>query len=179
MPLHAAFLRGINLGGRRLTMDELRRHFEAFGLDDVATYQASGNVVFDHPGEDTARLEREIEAHLEDALGFTTGTHVRPLVALERLVGNEAVEDGDKDEGVRPHVLFVRSAVDDEAAVEFRKMETPDDRFLVLGREIVWFRRGGLSDAPISYREFERILGDSDHTLRTLGTVRRIVEKFG
>lgn len=179
MPVHAAFLRGINLGGRRLTMDELRRHFESFGLDDVATYAASGNVVFDHPGEDTARLERDIEAHLEEALGFTTETFVRSLDELGRLVTHETVEDREQGEGIRPHVLFVRTEVEDGAAAGFRALETPDDRFLVLGREIVWFRRGGLSDAPISYQDFERILGDADHTLRTLRTVLRIVDKFG
>lgn len=38
MPRYCAFLHGINLGRRRVTMDELREHFEALGLADVAKY---------------------------------------------------------------------------------------------------------------------------------------------
>ncbi|NIP60050.1 MAG: DUF1697 domain-containing protein, partial [Gemmatimonadetes bacterium] len=46
MSRHVAFLRGINLGDRRVKMDRLRRHFEAMDLGDVATFIASGNVIF-------------------------------------------------------------------------------------------------------------------------------------
>lgn len=41
-----AFLRGINLVNRHLTMDALRGHLEGMGLEGLATYLASGNVVF-------------------------------------------------------------------------------------------------------------------------------------
>jgi len=109
----AAFLRGINLGGRRVTNDRLREPFEALGLEGVATYRASGNVIFDDPGIAAAELESE------------------------------------------------------------------DDRFLALGTELVWLRRGRLSDSPIETRHLEAALGGPDHTMRTLGTVERIVDKFG
>ena len=41
MPRYAAFLRGINVGGHRLTNDELRAHFEALGLREVRVFRAS------------------------------------------------------------------------------------------------------------------------------------------
>jgi uncharacterized protein (DUF1697 family) len=44
MARYVAFLRGINLGGRRIANDELRSHFEALGCEDVATFRASGNL---------------------------------------------------------------------------------------------------------------------------------------
>ena len=45
---YIAFLRGINVGKhRRITMAELKAAFEASGYRDVATYIASGNVIFD------------------------------------------------------------------------------------------------------------------------------------
>jgi uncharacterized protein (DUF1697 family) len=45
MDRYVAFLRGINLGGRRIKNEELRRHFEEIGLEEVATFRASGNVI--------------------------------------------------------------------------------------------------------------------------------------
>lgn len=44
--MFAAFLRGMNVGGHRLTNAELRSHFDAMGFSEVATFRASGNVVF-------------------------------------------------------------------------------------------------------------------------------------
>ncbi len=46
MPRYIAFLRGINLGKRRLPMSQLRSSFEELGFSDVKTFIASGNVVF-------------------------------------------------------------------------------------------------------------------------------------
>lgn len=135
MTRHVAFLRGINLGKRRMKMDQLRRHVEELGLDNVATFIASGNVVFDYSGSDLGRLEGEIETHLEDAFGFFADTFVRPLGGL--------------------------------------------DKFNVLGREVVWVRRGGLSESSITAHDLEKALGGMKNTMRKLNTIQRIVAKFG
>jgi uncharacterized protein (DUF1697 family) len=85
MPLHAAFLRGINLGNRRLTMDRLRAVVEDFGLADVATFIASGNVVFRHPGTALSELETALAAHFESSLGYPVATFVRSFARLREL----------------------------------------------------------------------------------------------
>jgi len=47
MSRYVALLRGINVGGKHsIRMTDLKACFEAQGLDDVATYIQSGNVVF-------------------------------------------------------------------------------------------------------------------------------------
>lgn len=173
-----AFLRGINLGNRRLTGDELRAHLEAGGLEDVAVYQASGNAIFDGDDRAADAVERAIEAHLAEALGYRVDTHVRSMAELEPLTGLDGVE-GAGTEGFKPHVIFLKSPVDPAAASALEALETPDDRFRVLGREVVWLRRGGLARAPITTADLEKALGTSSQTMRTLGTVQRIVKKFG
>ena len=47
----AAFLRGMNLGNRRISNADLRAEFESLGFQSVATFRASGNVVFEAPRE--------------------------------------------------------------------------------------------------------------------------------
>jgi uncharacterized protein (DUF1697 family) len=42
---YIAFLRGINLGKRRLPMSQLKALFEELGFREVETFIASGNVV--------------------------------------------------------------------------------------------------------------------------------------
>jgi len=178
MARHVAFLRGINLGERRVKMDRLRGHFEAMGLDDVATFIASGNVIFEHEGSDLARLEREIEGHLEEALGFAAATFVRSLAELDELTGLDRVSDA-VDAGFTPYVTFLRRPSGQAVEEALDALEGPDDRFHVRGREVLWFRRGRLTDSPISTAELEEIVGKGENTRRKLNTVRRIVSKFG
>ena len=64
MTRYVAFLRAINVGGRRVKMHHLRELFESLGFSNVETFIASGNVIFDSPAEDTRKLEQRIEDHL-------------------------------------------------------------------------------------------------------------------
>jgi uncharacterized protein (DUF1697 family) len=70
MPRYVAFLRAINVGGHIVKMDALRRHFASLGFDDVETFIASGNVIFQSRSTAAAALERRIEACLEERLGY-------------------------------------------------------------------------------------------------------------
>lgn len=179
MTRYAAFLRGINLGNRRLTNDELRVAFAGPDVSDVATYRASGNVVFTHEERAAGRaLEGVLEARLAHGLGFETTTFVRPLPRLSEIVALPALEGAD-GEGFKPHVLFLKREADLEVRERLAALESPDDRFIVVGAEVVWLRRGGLHDAPIQPPDLVRALGGADYTQRTVGTVRGVVEKFG
>lgn len=174
----AAFLRGINLGGRRVTNDRLRKPFEALELEGVATYRASGNVIFDDPGIGAVELEGRIEARIEEELGFRAGAHVRSLSRLASVVAYDELTVA-REEGFRVHVVFLRKDAGAETLSELRALESEDDRFLGLGSEVAWLRRGRLTDSPIETRHLEAALGGPEHTMRTLGTVERIVDKFG
>jgi uncharacterized protein (DUF1697 family) len=61
---HVAFLRGMNVGGHRITNEELKRAFEALGMIDVATFRASGNVIFTA----TKQPEKQLVKHIEEGL---------------------------------------------------------------------------------------------------------------
>ncbi|KAA9333257.1 DUF1697 domain-containing protein [Hymenobacter busanensis] len=84
---YIALLRGINVGGHRVTMDELRRHFADLGLARVRTYIQSGNVFFDAPADtDRAQLQARIEAHLHQALGYAVPVFLRTPDELAHLL---------------------------------------------------------------------------------------------
>ena len=51
MPRLIAFLRAINVGGHNVTMEKLRKQFEALGCEEVETFIASGNVIFTSPSK--------------------------------------------------------------------------------------------------------------------------------
>src|SRR6476620_4469524 len=72
-----AFLRAINVGGHTVKMEVLRRLFEELGFENVETFIASGNVIFDAPDDDQGALEKQIEGQLRTSLGYEVATFVR------------------------------------------------------------------------------------------------------
>ena len=58
MPRRIAFLRAINVGGHVVKMDHLRKLLTSFGLENVETVIASGNVVFDDEVDIDSRRSR-------------------------------------------------------------------------------------------------------------------------
>ena len=78
MTNYVAFLRGINVGGKRLIkMEDLRRVVESIGLKNVRTFIASGNVLFETSQTNRTALTRKIEKKLLTAFG-----HDVPVVLL-------------------------------------------------------------------------------------------------
>ncbi len=178
MTRYAAFLRGINLGNRRIKMDDLRAHFEALeGLDDVATFIASGNVVFDTDADDVGGLETVIEAHLREALGYEVDTFIRSLAELGEIDGLDLFTEAGQP-GYKVHVMFLKQTARDGAEERLTALASDDDRFRVVGREVHWLRHGGLSDSKLMPADLERAVGRDTSTMRTMNTVRRLVARF-
>lgn len=178
MTRYVAFLRGMNLGNRRIKNDELRAHFEALdGLSDVATFLASGNVIFD-AGAEPRELETGIETHLREALEYEVATFVRSLDELASVAGRDPFPESGEP-GWKMHVLFLKETAGDGAGKRLSEIATEDDRFHVSGREAYWLRRGGLSDSKLMPADLERAVGADTSTMRTRNTVQRLVTNFG
>ena len=90
MSRYVAFLRGMNLGNRRIKNPELVAHFEAIGLEDVATFRSSGNVVFVDPaGETESRLQQRIEGELGERLGYEVAVFLRSAKEVAAIAARE------------------------------------------------------------------------------------------
>jgi uncharacterized protein (DUF1697 family) len=70
MPSHVALLRGVNVGGVKLAMADLRAVLSSLGYTDVSTYIQSGNALFSADSADPAALAADIEAALDKQLGM-------------------------------------------------------------------------------------------------------------
>lgn len=72
----ALFLRGINVGGVRVPMPDLRAELEHLGLTEVRTVLATGNVIAE-AGEEPEALLPDIEAGLSQRFAYQA--HVQML----------------------------------------------------------------------------------------------------
>jgi uncharacterized protein (DUF1697 family) len=179
-PLHryVAFMRALNVGGRIVKMDRLRALFEELGFANVATYIASGNVIFDSPEADAGRLESTINAHLETSLGYTVGTYVRTPAELAQVAAHRPFAADDLDApGHTLYVNFLPHALSADAVAKLMALRTPVDDFAVHGREMYWLCRTRMSDSTITGPQLQRALG-VPVTSRNLNTVRKLAEKY-
>jgi len=177
VPDHAAFLKGINLGKRRLSNDELRGHIESLGVSEAAIFRASGNVVFSDPlkrGDD--ELVRLLEGGLERLLGYSVATFLR---SAEELLEIAAARPFDAATGERLHgklqvmLLGARPATAARAAA--LELAGPDDALSFGERELYWLPAGGMSDSGLELKALERLLGPM--TIRTKGTIEQIAAR--
>ena len=102
MDRYVAFLRGMNLGGRRIKNEELRRHFEEMGFEEVATFRASGNVVFSSPKRVAeGKLTGRVEAELDQRLGYDVPVFLRSIAEVAAIAACEPFdpERGGEEEG--------------------------------------------------------------------------------
>jgi uncharacterized protein (DUF1697 family) len=176
---YVAFLRGMNLGNRRIKNDELRRCFEELDLTDVACFRASGNVIFAGESAGEAELTGRIEAGLARSLGYEVPVFLRSADELRAMSAHEPFE--------RPALAASKGKVQvvllaQKPAAASRKealaLTSDDDRLAIEGRQLYWLPRGGMSESELDLKAIGAALGL--HTIRTKGTIDQIAAKhFG
>jgi uncharacterized protein (DUF1697 family) len=174
---YVAFLRGINVGGHRVKMEDLRGVFEVLGFSNVSTFIASGNVIFEAAPAKVG--EPRIEAALREALGYEVPTFVRTPDDLKDIVAHRPFPQSDlENPDFRMHVCFLRHAPDGDRIQALRSFETSTDAFHVHGREIYWLCRGMLNQSLAKWPQMEkRVTGPS--TARNIAMLRRLVKAIG
>jgi uncharacterized protein (DUF1697 family) len=169
-----AFLRAINVGGHVVPMARLRALFEALKFQDVATVIASGNVVFSARAGTSEQLERRIETHLRQALGYEVATFLRTAGELADIVTHRPFPAAEPLTADHPLlVLFLKRPLDSPAREALLSLRTETDDFHVRGREAYWLRHGRISDSKVTPARLEKAAGGPG-TARIITTVRKL-----
>ncbi len=171
-----AFLRAINTGNRRLTNQQLLAPFLGLGFTDVAAYQAAGNVTF-RAAATTSVDEQRIEEAVAESYGFDAPTFVRSTIELRSIAARHPFTPDElaASEG-RVQVAFLRNTPPVDAIAEAMSLVPSEDRATVIEREWYWLPVAGVGASKVPVGRIEALLGEM--TMRTLGTVARMVSRF-
>jgi uncharacterized protein (DUF1697 family) len=175
---YISFLRAINVGGHTVKMDHLRALFEVLKFSNVATFIASGNVIFDTRSADTRALEEKIQRHLKKSLGYEVATFLRSVPEVVAVAGHQPFTIVEKDGDSSLFVLFMRESPGAEQLRKLNGLRSEVDLVHVHGREIYWRIRGGFSDSKLSGASIEKTAG-MPGTARNITTVRKLAAKYG
>jgi uncharacterized protein (DUF1697 family) len=140
MPRYVALLRAVNVGGRKVTMAELKVAAAKLGYENPRTLIASGNLVFDAKKTAPAKLEAALEAMIEKTFGLFSEVMVRDPAEWAAIIKANPLKKKAKDDPAHL-VCVVCKAPPDAAALDayltsFREKYDKGEKLKVVGREI-------------------------------------------
>jgi uncharacterized protein (DUF1697 family) len=172
---YVALLRGINVGGKTLIkMADLKACIEAVGLDDVSTYIASGNVLFESSRRDRAKLEGEIERAVEQRFGLPVKVVVLDRASYARIV-RAIPTTWVGDAAVRANVAFVRRGTDAKRVVGKLRPDPEVEEVKAVEGAILWATRRDALERSV----MRKLIGGAAYrelTVRNLRTTLKLHE---
>ncbi len=157
-------------------MNRLREIYEQLGLEHVATFIASGNVLFDS-SKRPAELESLIEEELESELGYSVETFVRKFKDIQSIAAEKMFEE-DGLPGYVIHVAFLRKSISPAIQKRWVAMQTEFDEFRFEGTELYWLYQGRVSDSKLWASKEFKSLEVPPMTMRNIASIRKLVAQF-
>jgi uncharacterized protein (DUF1697 family) len=135
MKRYAAFLRGVNVGGRIVKMADLKVCLEKAGLHGVTTLLQSGNVVFESD-KGIPELKSLIESELTGTFGYPAKAQVILMDKLVEIV--KRYPFGAAGDGQHDYVVFMEGGLEGELAAE--PCELAPGEQVAAGTGVVYWR---------------------------------------
>ncbi len=173
----AAFLRGMNLGGRRVTNGDLAAAVSGIGFEEVEAFRASGNVVFSSDRGTERQISDRLEEGLADSLGYEVPVFLRSAAEVRVIASGKPFKPAQLEASKgKLQVVLLQKKPPAKARREALALATGDDLLALEGRELYWLPSGGMSDSELDLKGVEAALGLT--TTRTMGTVEQIAARY-
>jgi len=169
----AMFLRGINVGGIRVPMEELRVTLEGVGLNDVKTYLQTGNILFTTK-RNLKTLEPVITKVLSDRFRYEAHALLLSHDVLQPIVAAYPFETpADKHR----YVVFCRSAAIVKDLTSAAEDLERNSEQVAAGPNVIYWEapKGQSTDTP-----FSKLLAKPRYktttTTRNLNTLEKMID---
>lgn len=176
MAIYISLLRGINVSGhKRIKMDQLRKSFEALGLEQVQTYIQSGNVVFKTGKLSTSGLSQRIEKQILRDFGFSVSVISRTADELSKAISNNPFLKALGIDSEKLHVMFLSEAPAPSALQKLTGLTAAPDQCRPSDREIYFHLPNGVSQSVLMKSPVDRVLSVVT-TTRNWRTVNQLLQ---
>ena len=164
MASYVALLRAVNVGaGEKLPMKELKRLAEEAGFEQVSTYIASGNLVFE-TNDKPDRVKSILEQRIEDFCGMHIDVFVRTAREMMDLVEANPYND---EPGNKTAVLFLEKHPPND--LDKTAKGVAEETFEAADREVFIHYPDGLGRSKLK-------LDVGSGTVRNMNTVTKLAE---
>jgi uncharacterized protein (DUF1697 family) len=143
------------------------------GFTGVATFRASGNVVFVAAAQPARELELRIEQGLVATLGYEVPTFIR---AAQQMRAMAAVQPFAPEQIAASAGKLQVSLLSEPAPASAQKavlaLASASDKLAFGERELYWLPSGGILDSALDLTAISGLLGVM--TMRTMGTIEQL-----
>jgi uncharacterized protein (DUF1697 family) len=183
LTVHVALLRGINVGGNHMIpMADLARMFSKTGCEGVRTYIQSGNVLFAAAPECAEKVPQLVSERIQKRYGFAAPIVLRTTEEFKRIAARNplltprsAVAASPDPDHKLLHVGLLAAEPDPRRVKALDPKRSPQDRFVVRGREVYVLYAGGVAGTKLTNAYFDSTLGTTC-TFRNWRTVQKLAE---
>jgi uncharacterized protein (DUF1697 family) len=173
MSRYVAFIRGINVGGVVLKMEDLKKMLEYIGFSNVSTYIQSGNALFESKESNKRKMEAEIAQEIKNKVDRDIVVIVKTVDELRRIAEAHPLAGLGDEKNLYVTVLSYDPTGPDVEIL----METMNevDRHEVMHRAVYSYYGQGYGNSKRSNNFIEKILKVSA-TTRNWSTMRKLSE---
>src|SRR5256884_1784351 len=166
MTTFVSLFRGINVGGHQaVRMDAPKELHESLGLQDVATYIQSGNVVFTSDDADVTRIQKDIEDGFTQKFGFQVKVMVRTADEFNVIIENNPFQNHPMKESKWVVAMFLATHPVSTAREDIQKAYTGPEELYIIGQEVYIYYPEGIGRSKLTNTFLEK-------KLKTTGTAR-------
>lgn len=169
-----AFLRGVNVNGTSMKMDEVCQVFENAGMTEVSSVLASGNILFS--SENSADdLKKPLEKAMGEHLRYEAFMFIKNRAEVQQMLTNVPFSS---DASHHIYVFIGESGVEKQLAEEFKKTPADGENAKIVDSDFFWQAPKGSTVKS----DFGKILGNKRYkhlvTSRNINTIEKIMQKL-
>lgn len=172
MNRYVAFLRGINVSGqKKILMADLRVQLESAGLQNVASYIQSGNLVLDHDGS-AKDVQELIFKSIKKEYGWEVPVLVRNSEEIERVLDECPFPEEIKS---KSYFTLFQETPETENIEALNQVNYPNEEFYVFPQCMYYYCSTGYGKAKMTNKFIENKLKVSA-TTRNYNTMKKMLE---
>lgn len=172
---YCAFLRGVNVRGTNMKMEEVCEVFRKAGMADVVSVLASGNIIFSSCTE-AEMLKQLLEKAMADHFSYEAFLFIRSREETETILTENPYE---KNENLHSYVFIGNPGTEEVLMTAFENaVKAPEEAARIVNGNFYWQVPKGNTLGS----SFGKILGKKSlkdrFTSRNISTFEKILKKF-
>ncbi len=175
MQTYVSMVRGINVGGKKVKMNDLKELYKSLDFHDVKSYIQSGNIIFRTKNTKPSVLIDIIENKIDKVLDLDVKVLIRTKKELKNIINGNPFRNEDIN---YLYVIFLsdipskKLIKDLNINFDFNK-KNESDKFCISEKEIYLYLPNGYGRTRFNNNFFEKKLGISA-TTRNFRTVNKL-----
>lgn len=169
------FLRGINVGGRNLKMDELKSCFEKNGYSNVQTILQTGNIILTANEKNPDALTKKTETLLEKTFHYPAKVIVILPEHLKQVL--KANPFNEVDPNFHRYIVFLKNGFEKVVVKDFKTAKDAGEKISAGDGVIYWtVPKGSTLDSPFG-KYIAKLAAKEFQTTRNVNTLEKILAK--